>query len=184
MIYFRLNTFCCCFPPLCRYTLFIEKIHKRPKDRLGVQGGVAPFGGSFHLNKLLVHLFHAVLNHWFKTVKCNNKSSILASFKSMSQTLFDTKTHLEPNTPLSSSSTVLSLFCSSFRRSLASASSCKKPQAPKMFALTVENYVTLKDPSTAADLLLGREHQVQKSSEVLHRWPPPHSAGHLCRATL
>lgn len=33
--------------------------------------------------------------------------------------------HLEPNTPLSSSSTVLSLFCSSFSRSLASASSCQ-----------------------------------------------------------
>lgn len=34
--------------------------------------------------------------------------------------------HLEPKTPLSSSSTVLSLFCSSFSRSLASASSCQR----------------------------------------------------------
>lgn len=58
----------CCFPALCRYTLFIEKIHKRPKDRLCIQGGVAPFGCSFHLNELLVHLFHAVLNHRFETV--------------------------------------------------------------------------------------------------------------------
>lgn len=36
--------------------------------------------------------------------------------------------HLEPKTPLSSSSTVLSLFCSSFSRSLASASSCQKAE--------------------------------------------------------
>lgn len=37
-----------------------------------------------------------------------------------------TDAHLEPKTPLSSSSTVLSLFCSSFSRSLASASSCHR----------------------------------------------------------
>lgn len=37
-----------------------------------------------------------------------------------------TNAHLEPKTPLSSSSTVLSLFCSSFSRSLASASSCHR----------------------------------------------------------
>lgn len=50
-----------------RYPLFIQKVHKRPEDSLCIHGSVAPFGWTFHLDQLLVHLLHAVLNHRFET---------------------------------------------------------------------------------------------------------------------
>lgn len=51
------------------YSLFIEKVHERPEDSLSIHSRVAPLDGAFHLNQLLVHLLHTVLNHTFKTGK-------------------------------------------------------------------------------------------------------------------
>lgn len=68
-------------------------------------------------------------------------------------------THLEPNTPLSSSSTVLSLFCSSFSRSLASASSCQE-ETDSYYIITLHTLVhtDLFSASAWVGVLRGGEH--------------------------
>lgn len=64
--------------------------------------------------------------------------------------------HLEPKTPLSSSSTVLSLFCSSFSRSLASASSCQR-QKKMVTPLLLHSTNRLTKPLNLCFLGLGCE---------------------------
>lgn len=99
--------------------------------------------------------------------------------------------HLEPNTPLSSSSTVLSLFCSSFSRSLASASSCQW-KTDSYYIITVHTVSpTLTRPLNLclgwggglSGVGWGGRRQAQRSN-LPRWWPPPRSASHLCRATF
>lgn len=60
--------------------------------------------------------------------KCSSHSPWCVNLTKKQPHRSHSNAHLEPKTPLSSSSTVLSLFCSSFSRSLASASSCQKAE--------------------------------------------------------
>lgn len=99
--------------------------------------------------------------------------------------------HLEPNTPLSSSSTVLSLFCSSFSRSLASASSCQW-KTDSYYIITVHTVAphwldlwisASTGVGVSAGWGEGGRRQAQRSN-LPRWWPPPRSACHLCRATF
>jgi len=54
-------------------SLLIQEVHKRPEDGLCIHGGVAPFDRPLHLDQLLVHLLHAVLDHILETVRQKQK---------------------------------------------------------------------------------------------------------------
>lgn len=83
-----------------RYSLFIQKIHKRPEDRFCVHGGVAPFGGAFHLHQLLVHLLHTVLDHWFETGRWKTKKSFTMKCHHAFEVGKDTQTGGSTGSPL------------------------------------------------------------------------------------
>lgn len=49
------------------HSLFIEEVHKRPKDSLCIHSGITSLGRTFHLDQLLVHLLHTILDDRFET---------------------------------------------------------------------------------------------------------------------
>lgn len=101
------------------------------------------------------------------------------TLQSQTQTHSHSNAHLDPNTPLSSSNTVLSLFCSSLSRSLASASSCQRK---------TESYSITRLPLLGhADYLNwggGVGEYRHEGRQPGRWWPPTHSACHLCHTTL